>query len=229
MNDQDTPNQEVLEQALNAEQLAYMRELAEEGRMQPLQGGKYLVLWGALSCFGLTFMTLQIGNIVSFPPLSFFIVRSFVMVVGVFFSRKWGKEAACTTVANSVGNKVEAMVWSIGGGVLGLISMSIFAIVYFQAARFEALGVDARILFGMISPIAFGVYAIALASTAVAARADWLWRYVVLSFVFSALSLAFVWDIKQHLIAILGVIVVSIVPGMIMLRKNKEAEAGSEA
>ncbi len=202
--------------------LAFVRELAEEGRMQPLQGGRYLVMWGLISSLGLTFTGLLVAGAVTLPPLSIMFVWFLLMGGGAFFSAKWGREAAGTTVSESIGNKVERAVWCVGGGFLGLVSVMLFLLPLIFSDRFAGSDIEYYLLFGMMTPLAFGVYAIALAGTAIAARAEWLKRYVVLAFIFAAITLGLVWDIRQFIAAIIGILIVMVVPGFIMLDKNKK-------
>ncbi len=201
--------------------LAYVRELAEEGRMQPLQGGRYLVMWGTISSLGLAFTALLVGGLLALPSVSIMLVWFALMGVGVFFSRKWGREASGTTASESIGNKVERTVWCVGGGFLVLVSTMLFLLPWVFPDRFAGTEIEYYLLFGMMAPLAFGVYAIALAGTAIAARAPWLNRYVALAFVFAAITLGLVWDIKQFVAAIIGILVVIVVPGFIMMDKNK--------
>ncbi len=207
----------------SAEDIAMMRQLAEEGRMQPLQGGRYLVMWGLLSSLGLSFTASIVAELMPFSPVAIMIFWFAVMGIGVFFTIRWSRQAAECPESNSIGNQVEAMVWKVGGMFLGLVSTMLFALTFLANDKFAAAGINPSVLFSMMAPIAFGVYAIALAATAVAGKAGWLFRYVVLAFIFAALTLVLVWDLKQFLAAIAGIVLVIIIPGFIMLDKSRQA------
>ena len=105
-----------------AEDLAFVRKLAEEGRMRPLQGGKYLVMWGGISSFGLAFTALVVSGAVALPGWSIMVVWFALSAFGGIMSGRWGRQNAGTTEAESVGNKVEAIVWCIAGLFLFLVS-----------------------------------------------------------------------------------------------------------
>ncbi len=207
-----------------AEDLAFVREIAEEGRMQPLQGGKYLVMWGLISSIGLAFTGAIVGGALPLPAYSIMIVWLSLSTAGGVTTGHWGRQGAKTPESKSIGNKVEAMVWCVGGLFLFLFSVMLFTMPLYVGDRFEAAGIEYGVLFGLMSPLAFGVYGIALTATAVAGRAPWLWPYIGLSFFFAAITLGLIWDLKQFLAAIIGIVFVIVVPGFIMIDKNRKAQ-----
>ncbi|MCI5047456.1 MAG: hypothetical protein MRY59_08125 [Aquisalinus sp.] len=213
-------------QALSSpvEDLAMIRELAEEGRMQPLQGGKYLVMWGTISSIGLAFTGLLVAGLIDLPGYFVMIFWGVISTFGGVMSGRWSKQGRGTTLSESIGNKVEAMVWTIAGVFLSIIAIMLFSMPIYAGARLEAMGLEYGVLFGMMSPIVFGLYAICLAATSVAGRASWLRPYIILSFLFSALTMLLIMSYWQFVAAIAGIVATIIIPGLIMLDKNKKAQ-----
>ncbi|MCI5045197.1 MAG: hypothetical protein MRY72_10915 [Aquisalinus sp.] len=206
------------------EDLAMIRELAEEGRMRPLQGGKYLVMWGLISVVGLTFTGLMVAGKIPLPEYMIMIVWGVLSTGGGIMSGRWGRESADTIDGRSIGNKVEAMVWSIAGVFLFLLSVMLFSLPLYAGDRFEAMGYNPTVLFGLFAPVAFGLYAICLAATAVAGRASWLNTYVICAFIFAGLTLFLIMDYMQFVAAIVGIIATTVIPGLIMIDKNRKAQ-----
>ncbi|WP_306253100.1 hypothetical protein [Parvularcula sp. IMCC14364] len=207
-----------------ADDLAMIRELAEEGRMQPLQGGKYLVMWGIISSIGLAFTGLLVSGLLDLPGYSVMIFWGAVSTFGGVMSGRWSKQGQGTTLSESIGSKVEAMVWTIAGVFLSIIAIMLFSMPIYAGPRLEAMGLEYGVLFGMMSPIVFGLYAICLAATSVAGRAPWLRPFVILAFLFSALTMLLIMSYWQFVAAIIGVLATTVVPGLIMLDKNRKAQ-----
>jgi hypothetical protein len=205
-----------------AEDLSFVREIAEEGRMQPLKGGPFLVLWGVVTCVGLTVTALIAGNIWDISPafigLFWVLFAGIGMIGNVHFGRKLSMEVSSLTLAQ----KIEKNVWILSGSFIGLFVAMIYVLLAINGERYAAAGVNINTFFSLISPLAFGVYSIAFCATAVAARAKWLWAFVGISLMLSAASMLVVLTIWQFVVTIAGVIAVTILPGVIMIQKNKK-------
>ena len=208
-----------------ADDLSFVREIAEEGRLRPLRGGPYLTLWGATTVIGLAQTWAIVSDALALPPAFIGVFWALLSATGiagtVYFSHK---HAACPD-SLTLASKIEQSVWMIGGSFIGLFVVMIYVLALTATARLTAAGIDVNALFMLISPVSFGVYAIALAATAVAGRAGWLWPFVGIAFAAMAGSMILVMDLGQFAVAILGVIAVVITPGIIMIYKSRKAAA----
>ena len=197
-------------------ELATLRALAEEGRNRPLLGGTHFVVWGcAIAIASLTHMAIVTGAL-PWPPLSLAGVWLALMTGAAIVARVATKSRK---PQNTVGNRVEHEVWRAGGSVLAVTSLAILAFAYLQMGRTGSP--DAFRLFAMLPPLTFGVYAIALAASAAAARADYLRPYAALSVAFLVLTTLLAGDVWQIAAQAAGALTVSVLPGFILIRHER--------
>lgn len=205
---------------IKMDDLAAMREIAEEGRAHALQGGHHLVGWGSAVCIGLSLTWASAtGQAALLPPQYLWIVWLAVMGAAFGLVTWMGRRQAAAPVPTLTA-KVECTTWSIGGGMIGVLSFGLMLVAYFSGDKLRGLGFDPLMLFAMIPPFTFSIYAIALASTAVAGRANWLWGFVALAAGFVLVTLLLVWNYTQFPVTILGVLATCVMPGAIMMRQN---------
>nr|WP_321359901.1 hypothetical protein [uncultured Hyphomonas sp.] len=137
-----------------ADDLAYIRDLAEAGEKAPLLGGRYLVWWGALTTLAYLAQYAILERLVGLPPqaLSFLWGGYVILGLGGSFSMHRtfgpGKPGAAST-----GNRVSALVWKSAGLFLG---------AYFTGTFFKAaLGPADFDPFIWSLPLVVGVYGLA--------------------------------------------------------------------
>ncbi len=205
-----------------AEDIAAVRALAEEGRFAPLLGGRFFVLWGAITAIGYLVNGAVVARALPLPmtaiPAAWFIL----IAAGVASSRLMARALREKPGASALGNRVERAVWSAAGGVLIVIAVSFFIFAQFIA------GPDARggwSIYAAFPPIIFGVYAIALQATAAAARAPMLEKFVWLSLASSAATALLAGGPLQYFAAAIAILLVSVAPGILMMRKEPAALA----
>lgn len=204
--------------------LAQLRALAEEGRRMPLLGGRHMLLWGGTLSVAFILHWVIVTRILPLPLMSlayvWFGMTGLAALVGRF-SRLGGSGGAGGV---DLGNRIEKAVWQTGGVMLGFISLGIFVAAF---AHHHATGDTSRyLLFALMPPIAFGVYAIALRATAEAAALALLKHYSVVALAFVPATVLLVGSPWQSPIAALGIVLVAIVPGLRLVALETQAPRG---
>ncbi|MBY8336293.1 hypothetical protein KYN89_04470 [Alteriqipengyuania sp. NZ-12B] len=188
-----------------------MRELAEEGRNRPLLGGREFVLFGCAIALASLLHAAIIERLVPLPSMALAVVWFAAMMIAVILSRFTRSGEAKPTTAN----RVEMEVWRVGGYVIGALALSILA--YAMMAQTPR----GFFLFTLLPPVVFGVYAIAMAASSAAARDTTLRKYAVLSFAFLVMTTLLAGSPAQYLTMAMGALLVSIVPGLELLRRER--------
>jgi hypothetical protein len=192
--------------------LAYARNLAEEGRHAPLIGGAFLVLFGALLAIAWTThwaaITGQFGAWLSLNPGLVWV--GFGVAAGVggpWVSASVRKKAGGT----AIGNRTDRAVWQAGSGaIFAVVVGTLLAAIL----RGEHHAPDA------IMAASFGFYGIALSTTAAIAGIRWLGGFSLLAFGFSGVLWAFNSEPWAYLLAAFAAVLVLIVPGIIIMRQE---------
>jgi hypothetical protein len=204
-----------LNEALAGE-VAYVKALAEEGRNAPLVGGALYVVWGVAMALAALATYTRVSGLIALPFVGglWFWVASFV--IGWAASFVLGARSAAKPGALTVGNKTARAAWIAVG-----VFMSIFwiAAMLFQT-RLASAGFEARFVFGMMFPVAFGLYGIAFFATAVAARLDWMRGFAIASWIFSVASLYYIGDARQFLVGAAGCLICAALPGVLLMRRE---------
>ena len=137
-----------------AEDLAYVRDLAEAGQRAPLLGGRFLVWWGSVTTLAYLGHYVIATGVMGFPPSALAILWSVYVVVGLGGSFTLhatlgsGKPGAAST-----GNRVSALVWKSAGIFLGAY--------FFGAFLKAAIGGNDFNPFIWSIPLVVGVYGLA--------------------------------------------------------------------
>ena len=199
--------------------LRMMRELAEEGRSRPLLSGRHLLLFGAAIALASLLHGAVLSGIFAWPPVALPIIWLALIAPAAIVSRTW--RPAPGDCPQTIGNKVEQAVWQAGGAFLGVVSLSTLALAYL---RLEQSGETMTFfLMSMIAPITFGVYAIALAASAVAGRVPALKAYSALAMVFVVGSAVTAGSAIQFVVMSAGAVLVSVLPGLMLLKRERMA------
>lgn len=204
-----------LKEALAGE-VAYVRALAEEGRNAPLVGGVLYLIWGlVMATASLATYAGETGAIdVPFVGGLWFWVAAFA--AGWAASFFYGARSGVKPGALTVGNKTARDAWIAVG-----VFMSLFwiAAMIFKS-RLAASGFETRFLFGLMFPLAFGLYGIAFFATAAAARLDWMRGFAIASWMFSVAALYFIGDARQLLVGAAGSLLCAGLPGLLLMRRE---------
>ena len=204
--------------------LAQLRALAEEGRRMPLLGGRHMILWGCAIMSAALLHWGVVTQLLPWPMMSLaFIWFGLTGAAGLlsgsrFVLRPQHRES------RDLGNRVERVIWQFGGAFLGIVSISIF--VSAVIAEQQSGSTQRFIFFALMPPISFGVYAIALRTTAEAAAQNMLKPYALASLFFAALTVLLAGSAWQMPATALGIFVVAILPGRRMLKEERAQQHG---
>lgn len=195
--------------------LARLREIAEEGRRQPLLGGRHLILWGcaialaALLHWGVAYRYLP------WPQIAIAVIWASLVTGTAIAARSPLLLRPQLRQSIDLGNRVERLIWQYGGTLLALIAASMFAAAM---VKLNQSGDDSGFrLFQLMPPLTFGVYAIALRITAEVANVPALKPYALLSLIFAAGTALLAGSMSQLLVAAAGYLVVSVLPGRTLI------------
>lgn len=194
-----------------ADDLAYVREIAESGAKAPSLGGRYLVMWGILMSATMTMHWAIISNLVDFggrTGLLFLWIGACVIgtignfvITGTMKSRPGGSAAH---------NKVDSVIWPVAGAGMFACFLGVTLAVSFRGAP--------PILFDILLPVAFLAYAVAFAGRAAFAGTAVSWGQVAGSVLLVALTIFLVGTPALYLVSAVGIFGLTVIPGILQIR-----------
>ena len=195
-----------------ADDIAFVRQIAEEGQTTPSLSGRFQIMWGGLIGTALVAHWLAAKGLFWLPVEQigavWFGVGVFGGIASVLLSRTLGNKPGLS----SAGNQAEQAAWPVTGAGLFLYAIAI------------ALGVALRgqpvVLFDTIMPVAFFVYAVNQAMAARLFRRKQSRIMCAVLLIFSALTAALIGMAEVYLVAAAGVFVTQLLPGIIALRNE---------
>lgn len=196
--------------------LAYVRALAEEGRDTPLVNGLTYVIWGllvgatALLSYGDNMEWLNLG------PFDGIWLWMITLSAGWALSMYFGRRAYTKPGASTLGNRTAAAVWF----AVGIFATGFWLTLMVVHDNFTDIGVPPYFLFGLMFPMAFGLFGVAFFATAAAARVGWMRWISAIAWVCAALSLALMNSVHQSLVGGVGTLLCSALPGFILMRNE---------
>jgi hypothetical protein len=189
--------------------LAYARTLAEEGKHAPLIGGGYLVLFGVLLAIA---YSAQWAALASLMPtfLIGFIWMGFGLFafIGCFIL---GMRVRSLPGGSSLANQADRSVWQ---GV----AIAIMCVVAGTIIR--GVATDDMSAANAIMAAGFGMYGIALFMTGCVSAQKWLQAFAWIAWLVSVGLWYFLNDAWSYLLSAGGAVVVLIIPGVILLRRE---------
>lgn len=195
-----------------AEDLAYVRTIAEEGRQAPLLGGSFLTFWGVLNAAAwMAQWALLHDLLVANPDWHFAALWSAYGVVAGIGTVLLGARVKGMPGRSAFGNRVEGAVWS--GMGMGLGAVAVGAIGHMILSR-NPPAVD------VIVPSAFALYGVALMVTGTVSKERWLSAYAVASWGLSVILGVFLSSDWFYLAGAAGALTILLAPGLILLRKE---------
>ncbi|MBL8559657.1 MAG: hypothetical protein JNM47_13095 [Hyphomonadaceae bacterium] len=195
-----------------AEDLDYVRTLAEEGRHAPLLGGSFLMFWGALNAVAWSLHWGLVNElIVANPQWHFGALWGSYGVVAGFGSALLSNRIKSKPGMSSLGNRVERAAWA--GSGIGTGAIVIGAILHMAVSR-DTTSPD------VIVPAAFALYGGALMVTSIVTQEKWLGGFAFLSFGLSVVLGAFLSAPWFYLAGAAGSVATLLVPGIALLRKE---------
>ena len=201
-------------QAALASDLAYVRALAEEGRDTPLVNGLYYIIWGAVLAAASFIVYANDIGFISLGPAGGYVPWLTALAVGWAACFYFGSKTHAKPGAKTLGNRTARSVWL----AVGIFMTGFWVTLMFVHDNYIASGVPPYFLFGLMFPIAFGVFGVAFFATATAARAEWLRIVAVIAWGFSFATAFLMTSALQILVAGIGVLACSFAPGVILMR-----------
>lgn len=195
--------------------LAYARELAEEGRHAPLLGGAYLTFWGVLNAVA---FAAQYGILAGWIPLAggaaFAVLWISYGVVAGVGSALLRQRARSKPGKTAIGARAESALWQ--GAAFALLAIVVGSIV-----RMLITG-DATAPNAIFGP-AFAIYGAVLVGTASLSEQKWMRSFGVTSVGIGALLCLFANEDWAYPLAALGSLLVLAWPGLILLKHEPSA------
>lgn len=202
---------------MTGDDLVRLRTIAEEGRHAPLLGGWHLILWGVAMTIALLINWAVLERHLPWPGYSLAISWFGLVILAWIGSALIHARQEGLPGALSVGNQVARTVWLFAGGFLLVLSLGLFA-------RGMALGgADAWGLYAVMPPVGFGVYAIAISASGMAAADARARVYAWLSLGFAAITAVLIGRSLLYPATAAGVLLISIGWGTHQLRSARHA------
>lgn len=199
-----------------ADELAYVRSLAEEGRNAPLVGGVIYVIWGALIGSAALFQYANTVGMISLNGALGWAPWFAAFGLGWILSFLAGRRTGAKPGARTIGNRTASAAWM----AVGLFASGFWITLFLVNDRYAAIGVPDYFLFSLMFPIAFGLYGVAFFASATAARLDWLRWFALAAWAFSFATLFLLDSAVQMLVASAGTFICALLPGLILMRRE---------
>lgn len=191
--------------------LAYARTLAEEGRHAPLIGGAYFVLFGVLLAVCYVAQWAVLSQTLAIPQSmvgAIWFAFGIAAPVGSYvLSRRVRMLPGCAAIPN----RLDRHIWqAVTFAILTVVAATVARVVVFA----DYAAPDAIVAAG------FGIYGVALYTTATVGGHAWLKTFAFLAWLVSGALWFFLHEPWTYLLAAAASIVVLLIPGLIMLQRE---------
>lgn len=196
--------------AMRADDIDYIRSLAEEGATAPNIGGRFYVWWSALIIVALLLHWATLIGWTPWSPAQVGFVWLGYLTIGLAgtFALSSGLSAKPGFHANN--NRASAAFWSLAGlGMGGVIAAILVAVMLRDAPV---------LLFDLLPALGLLLYAAGLGVEAKLERAPWKLRTAYAGVIASTATFALVGAPEAYLVAAAGYCVVGLIPGVSMMR-----------
>jgi len=202
----------IMTQEQMREDIAWMKQLADEGRGAPLTGGSISIWWGLISFI---MLLVHWGSVTEKLPIPIeaigigWILYAILGSIGTFFLKKRLKNAPG---ASAIGNQAASAAW-----MMVLVGIFTFWLgcglaVYFAHVSWW--------IFNAILPVSFLCYGIAYGVTAKLAKNPASGFASAVSFALALALMPFLQSPTLYLIAAFAILVVTVVPTLMRGSKN---------
>ena len=188
-----------------SDDLAYVRQLAEEGATAPSLSGRFSMMWGALVTLAFIAHWSVMAGIMPLPQQWIGLIWVTMAATGLVGGAIIGSTMGNKPGMSAPGNRANRAVWQVVTMGLFLYGAAIGFAVVFREMPF--------ILFDTIIPVAFLTYAMTKAMAATLFRDRSRKPLVYVSLGLLAVSMVFIGRPEVYLIAALGVVLLHVVPG----------------
>ena len=192
-----------------ADDIQYVRQIAERGAHAPLLGGRFMIWWGALLAAAYTAHHFALNGIIGPPEKIFAQIWLPFAIFGALGHALLTRTISSKAGAGSAGNQASRSVWI--AATSAIVAMVIGSAL---AARSGA----GPATFDWVGPVAFGVYACSLIVTGSLANSK---VTIVAGFgavVMVGLFTAMILSPDRYLVAAAGIILTMFLPGVVLLR-----------
>ena len=197
-----------------ADDIDYLKDLAESGEQAPSLSGRFALLWFALTAIALMLhWSVLRGFIPGMTEQWVGLIWITYGVLGGVGSYLIGRSISDLPGQSSAGNRVDRHTWQVSG-------IGIFTFVIGIIIAVSTRDTVSTLLFDMIMPAAFLTYAVSYAGTAAFTKGISRWVPVIMSLVFVIASLVFVGTPEVYLVSAVGVVAVWSVGGYRQLREE---------
>lgn len=196
--------------------LAYLREIAESGQKAASLSGRFFLWWGGLSTVAMLCHWAVLAGHLGSDPAQVGLIWLTYGVVGGVGSAFLGRSLARKPGTGAVSNRAERAVWNAA-------ALTIVAYVAGTVAA-NVTGNSQVIIFDTIPLVAFAGYGTAFWATASMGGAGWQRILALGSWAFVVIGAFFVGKPELYLVCAAGVFILSVMPGLILLRQEPAAE-----
>ncbi len=195
-----------------ANDLGYLRNLAEAGQHAPLLGGRFAIMWGVLFSAALITQWLVLTGQAPFGSDKLGFVWIGMIITGWIGSTLLVRSLKGKPGAGSVGNRAESVVWSAGGFAIFVYWLAVMASVLVGKADY--------VIFDTILIVAFCIYGICYFATGGLSGNRSMYVIGALCFIAAIINGALIHQPLAYLISAGFVVLVTIVPGIISMRQE---------
>lgn len=204
-----------------ADDLAYVRGVAEQGRRAPLLAGPHFLIWGGLGVVALVTHWAALTKALAFlAPERIGLIWIAFAALGTAGSVLAARRAGARPGARSIGNRVSGAVWTSMAFVVLTFALATGLAAYAEPAR-DVAYVIAR--FDTILAVAFGGYGVAFYTTGRIADVRWMSYAAAASVLAMATCLFLLGRPALYLFAAAFVLAVVVVPGFLLARGEPAA------
>jgi len=203
---------------MKLEELARLRDIAEQGRNAPLLGGSHMLIWGAVISLALLIHWVFLMGLTGLPE--YFLAINWFGLIGAGWVLSFLVETKQQDKSEiySFGNQTANNVWTSVGAFLAILAVSLFAYALAAGDR------GAWSILSIMAPVSFGSYSIALNATHVAAPGNGLRVFAYISLGFCVVTALMIGSSAQHLVAAGGMLFSVVIPGLKLQRSAQSSD-----
>jgi len=215
-----------------AADLAYVRDVAEQGRSAPLLSGPFFLIWGGLTVVALLihWAALQ-GLIAALTQDRIGFIWMAYGIVGAVFSAFARRNTGRKPGARSIANRVSANVWMATAAMIFTYAIAMAASVAVAGAADTLDRSTLALRFDTILPLSFGGYAVAFYVTGQMGDVRWMSWASGASLLATAVCVFLLGQPALYLFAAVFVTLVVVIPGALLARQEPAplADGGLDA
>lgn len=194
--------------------LAYARALAEEGRHAPLIGGSYFIFFGVLLAFCYTAQWAILSGVVAVDRSMAGVIWLGFGVIAPIGVALLARRVRAIPGGSAIPNQIDRFIWQ---AVMFAILTVVAATILRAILNDDFTAPDAIMAAG------FGLYGVALYTTATVGGHSWLRAFAFMAWAASGALWYFIHEPWTYLLAAVASVAVLIVPGVVMMRDEPKA------